>query len=1284
MKSEQSKVSKHYSQRYGQSIIEIIIALAVFALISAAMTSMVAGSFTSLLKGGEFIRAEALVQQGAEAVRAVKDRAWNEIIYDQSAVSISGNQWDFDGEGTDETIGKFTRTISFSDICRNDSDNIVDCPGDYNDIYSKRVDLSVEWTSNPGVTNSIQRILYLTDWNSVFWTQTDWSGGSGQSLWSDATKYDSSSSVDVSGVGEIKLATVSGGGGDGSWQDAAGTLAIDTTDVDFNAGSFDGTQTSGSGNEGSVILAKNIQWAEHDDSGSDWQALYDVVLTSETSGWAVGEDAKFMSYDGTDWTEEYNFGWEGVNGLSLIADDDIWAVGDSEKIWHYDGSDWSQDSDTGWINWNDVDMLDADSGWVVGDSGTVAEYNGSTWSKTTVPSAQDIYCLEAFDFDNVWAGGDKGMFWRYSGELDWFEHDDSGSDWQALYDVVLTSETSGWAVGEDAKFMSYDGTDWTEEYNFGWEGVNGLSLIADDDIWAVGDSEKIWHYDGSDWSQDSDTGWINWNDVDMLDADSGWVVGDSGTVAEYNGSTWSKTTVPNSTDLYSITVVDSSSAWVGGRNGRIWYYNGSSWSLHTDTGNERWYAMEAVADDDIWAVGRKGAIAHYDGSAWDDSVSSPTSEDLNDLRILASDNIWATGENGVIIQYDGSSWSEDKDTGNEDWNGIYLFNENLGFVVGDDSEIFEYSLDPAWRMDTDTGNERWYAMEAVANDDIWAVGENGVIAHYDGSAWDDSVSSPTGEDLNDLHILSSDNIWATGENGVIIQYDGTSWTEITDTGSENWNGIFLLNENLGFVVGDGMGIYEYNNFYDSTGTFNSEVIDGGAGINTWDNIFWTENLSDGGDLTVATRSGNTASPDSSWSSWSGELSDFSGEDISSADSRYIQYRLTLTRGDNPSESPELEDLTVVYNAPTGEALNSLDFVSSDNIWAVGDSGTIINYNGNDWDSISSSVGDNLQGIDVVSGSDIWAVGSSGKILHYNGSSWSEHTDTGNENWTTVSFSSTTSGFAGGSSNNNMAEYDGSTWTEFSGPVSEDINEIFMLSDGTGWAVGDSGKILYYDGSSWSEDSDQGWQDILGIYMVSASEGWAVGESGQYWYYNGSSWSQYIRIDWDTWNSISMFDSDKGWVLGEADEARVWDGVSWEFQEIPTTQTINDVEAISGNDVWAVGESGTIIHLYSATSGYETSGDLVSSAFDMGNVSPVQVIEWDETVPSSCSISLEVATAPDSGGTPGTWTAWQSVTDSQGTLLPTTLNGNQWVRYKVSLSGDGTETPVLSEIRIDYK
>src|SRR3989344_5573788 len=37
------------------------------------------------------------------------------------------------------------------------------------------------------------------------WTQTNWSGGSGQTNWSDATKYDSSSNIDVSSGNQISL-----------------------------------------------------------------------------------------------------------------------------------------------------------------------------------------------------------------------------------------------------------------------------------------------------------------------------------------------------------------------------------------------------------------------------------------------------------------------------------------------------------------------------------------------------------------------------------------------------------------------------------------------------------------------------------------------------------------------------------------------------------------------------------------------------------------------------------------------------------------------------------------------------------------------------------------------------------------------------------------------------------------------------------------------------------------------------------------------------------------------
>jgi hypothetical protein len=110
--------------------------------------------------------------------------------------------------------------------------------------------------------------------------------------------------------------------------------------------------------------------------------------------------------------------------------------------------------------------------------------------------------------------------------------------------------------------------------------------------------------------------------------------------------------------------------------------------------------------------------------------------------------------------------------------------------------------------------------------------------------------------------------------------------------------------------------------------------------------------------------------------------------------------------------------------------------------------------------------------------------------------------------------------------------------------------------------------------------------------------------------------------------------------------------------------------------------------------YDTSGTLLSSAFDMGDSSPLQIVEWDETIPActpACSVQFEVSVAPDSGGTPGAWSSWYGAggigtffTSASGALAPTALNGDQWVRYRATLTGDGGATPTLSEVRVNYK
>lgn len=192
----------------GISLIEVIIAMAIFAMVAAAIISMSTGGFNALSQGGDQAVAEGLAKEGLEAVKSIREGAWNELAYSQSGVNNSSTQWALNGEGTTETIGRFTRTISFVSVCRDGLNEITDCPGNYTDINTKQVVVNVSWLTGLGKTNSISQSAYLTNWDSQDWSQTDWQGGPGQTVWSDATRFDDADpAVNYATPGEVKLYT---------------------------------------------------------------------------------------------------------------------------------------------------------------------------------------------------------------------------------------------------------------------------------------------------------------------------------------------------------------------------------------------------------------------------------------------------------------------------------------------------------------------------------------------------------------------------------------------------------------------------------------------------------------------------------------------------------------------------------------------------------------------------------------------------------------------------------------------------------------------------------------------------------------------------------------------------------------------------------------------------------------------------------------------------------------------------------------------------------------------
>jgi hypothetical protein len=80
----------------------------------------------------------------------------------------------------------------------------------------------------------------------------------------------------------------------------------------------------------------------------------------------------------------------------------------------------------------------------------------------------------------------------------------------------------------------------------------------------------------------------------------------------------------------------------------------------------------------------------------------------------------------------------------------------------------------------------------------------------------------------------------------------------------------------------------------AAGTYDSDVRDAGT-VATWGVIRWRA-ASKPGEVEVFTRSGNTATPDETWSAWSKAYTVANGERITSPNARYLQWRAGL-KGD---------------------------------------------------------------------------------------------------------------------------------------------------------------------------------------------------------------------------------------------------------------------------------------------------------------------------------------------------------------------------------------------------
>lgn len=267
-------------------------------------------------------------------------------------------------------------------------------------------------------------------------------------------------------------------------------------------------------------------------------------------------------------------------------------------------------------------------------------------------------------------------------------------------------------------------------------------------------------------------------------------------------------------------------------------------------------------------------------------------------------------------------------------------------------------------------------------------------------------------------------------------------------------------------------------------------------------------------------------------------------------------------------------------------LNGVGVLSASDAWAVGDSATVLHWNGTAWapvriPGLPSNV--SLSGVDAVSAADVWAVGQAfgpapdakiqTLIVHWNGTAWARVPSPGPSNQ----------------------------------KLEPSLSHVSMDSVTDGWAVGSvfndqSGTVtnltLHWNGTSWQRVAASPNFVFTGVAAFSPTDVTAVGDvragtdkfTPAAFHWNGTSWALATKLpapqgvpasqlggptDLSVVSATDMWANGVNFTGSAAQQlAWHWDGTRWTATTTPLTTPVGSgliaVAAISAANVWAVG------------------------------------------------------------------------------------------------------------------
>lgn len=351
---------------------------------------------------------------------------------------------------------------------------------------------------------------------------------------------------------------------------------------------------------------------------------------------------------------------------------------------------------------------------------------------------------------------------------------------------------------------------------------------------------------------------------------------------------------PEDKYIWAIAVATDGTVYVGtGGKGKVYKVPaaGGTGTLFYDAGTEHVSALAFDATGKLLVgTSTPGRVVRIDADGKPFVLLEAAYQEVRSLRV-AGGVTYATALGGAA-----GSTATPATTPTPDTSGaVTMSTEVTVTAVGDTAVVTSGAPSLGGAESRASGPQKGAIYRIAADGDWTTVWDSPEDVPYD------VLVEPSGSLLvatgakGKLYRLSGDPVLAT----LVTRADAQQITAIADDGA---GGIVLAASNPGRLL-------RLSTKPAPTGAYVSDVRDTST-VATWGAIRWQATLPAGTSIAVHSRSGNTRTPDATWSPWSGPYTTALGSRIESPKARYLQWKAVLTGANGVS--PVLTSVTTAY------------------------------------------------------------------------------------------------------------------------------------------------------------------------------------------------------------------------------------------------------------------------------------------------------------------------------------------------------------------------------------